>query len=146
MRRAAASKLRTLSQLVPLSWAVPPPPCRSACGCVSVGTPPSLFTVPSLQPPSRPDNVALSLCQLITGVDWAPKSNMLVTCSHDRTCSVWTKSEDGKGWKPQMVVLKDFGRGVGCFTADVIDTFFLPADDILFDRFGYLRALEFPTA
>jgi len=49
--------------------------------------------------------------QLITGVDWAPNSNMLVTCSHDRTASVWTKTEDGKGWAPSMVVLKDFGRG-----------------------------------
>ena len=36
---------------------------------------------------------------------------MIVTCSHDRTCSVWSLTEDGKGYKPSMVVLKDFGRG-----------------------------------
>ena len=47
---------------------------------------------------------------------------------------------------PSSQLIKDFGSGVGCFTADVIDTFVLPADDILFDRFGCLRALEFPTA
>lgn len=47
--------------------------------------------------------------QVITGIDWAPNSNQLVTCSHDRTCSVWTKGAEG--WKPSMVVLKAFGRG-----------------------------------
>ncbi|CAH8491508.1 unnamed protein product [Dicrocoelium dendriticum] len=41
---------------------------------------------------------------LVTGLDWAPKTDKIVSCSTDRNAYVWTKSEDGK-WKPTLVVL-----------------------------------------
>lgn len=41
---------------------------------------------------------------LVTSVDWAPKSNCIVSCSADRNAYVWTKQSDGK-WKPSLVVL-----------------------------------------
>jgi len=46
--------------------------------------------------------------QTITALDWAPRSNMIVSCSQDRSASVWTFT-DGN-WKPSMVVLKSFDR------------------------------------
>merc|ERR1712196_107767 len=47
--------------------------------------------------------------QVITGIDWAPKSDMIVTCSQDRSANVWKKDANGN-WAPSMVVLKSFGR------------------------------------
>lgn len=41
--------------------------------------------------------------QRVTGVDWAPSSNQIVTCAADRNAYVWTLTE-GK-WKPALVVL-----------------------------------------
>lgn len=42
--------------------------------------------------------------QLVTGIDWAPKSNRIVTCSHDRNSYVWSL-EDGE-WQPTLVILR----------------------------------------
>lgn len=42
--------------------------------------------------------------QRVTGMDWAPKSNMLVTCAADRNAYVW--SPDGAKWKPSLVILR----------------------------------------
>jgi len=42
--------------------------------------------------------------QVITGIDWAPKTNRIVTSSHDRNAYVW-KSE-GNVWKPTLVILR----------------------------------------
>ncbi|CAL8090577.1 unnamed protein product [Calicophoron daubneyi] len=41
---------------------------------------------------------------LVTSIDWAPKTDRIVTCSADRNAYVWTKQSDGK-WKPTLVVL-----------------------------------------
>ncbi|GJJ72864.1 actin related protein 2/3 complex, subunit 1A/1B [Entomortierella parvispora] len=41
----------------------------------------------------------------VTSIDWAPKSNRIVTCSQDRNAYVWTL--DGqKQWKPTLVLLR----------------------------------------
>lgn len=40
----------------------------------------------------------------VMGVDWAPKSNRIVSCSADRNAYVWTQQADGK-WKPALVML-----------------------------------------
>ncbi|CAM6094397.1 unnamed protein product [Calypogeia fissa] len=42
--------------------------------------------------------------QLVSGVDWAPISNYIVTCSHDRNSYVW--SFDGAQWQPTLVILR----------------------------------------
>ena len=42
--------------------------------------------------------------QVVTGIDWAPNSNRIVSCSHDRNAYVWTFQE-GK-WKPVLVILR----------------------------------------
>lgn len=42
--------------------------------------------------------------QRVTGMDWAPKSDRLVTCAADRNAYVWTFT--GKEWKPSLVILR----------------------------------------
>merc|ERR1711976_404117 len=42
--------------------------------------------------------------QLVTGIDWAPNSNRIVTCGQDRNAYVW-RFEDGI-WKPTLVILR----------------------------------------
>jgi len=42
--------------------------------------------------------------QVITGIDWAPKTNRIVTSSHDRNAYVW--SFQGGVWKPTLVILR----------------------------------------
>jgi actin related protein 2/3 complex subunit 1A/1B len=54
--------------------------------------------------------------QLVSALDWAPTSNRLVSCSHDRNSYVWTHTEDGATppagcagtgtWKPTLVLLR----------------------------------------
>uniref|UniRef100_A0A2K6L927 Actin related protein 2/3 complex subunit 1A n=1 Tax=Rhinopithecus bieti TaxID=61621 RepID=A0A2K6L927_RHIBE len=40
----------------------------------------------------------------ITGIDWAPKSDRIVTCGADRNAYVWSQ-KDGV-WKPTLVILR----------------------------------------
>jgi actin related protein 2/3 complex subunit 1A/1B len=42
--------------------------------------------------------------QVVTGIDWAPKSNRIVTCSQDRNAYVWTFKDNQ--WKPVLVILR----------------------------------------
>jgi len=55
--------------------------------------------------------------KLVTGIDWDPIHNRIVTCSQDRNAYVWTwtketdKNETGQvetieGWKPTLVILR----------------------------------------
>jgi len=41
---------------------------------------------------------------LVTGIDWAPKSNRIVSCSQDRNAYVWNLQ--GGLWKPTLVILR----------------------------------------
>jgi len=41
---------------------------------------------------------------LVTGIDWAPKSNRIVSCSQDRNAYVWNLQ--GGVWKPTLVILR----------------------------------------
>lgn len=43
--------------------------------------------------------------KLVTGIDWAPRSNRIVTCSQDRNAYVWTLSAESI-WKPTLVLLR----------------------------------------
>ncbi|XP_004071944.2 actin-related protein 2/3 complex subunit 1A [Oryzias latipes] len=47
----------------------------------------------------------------ITGIDWAPESNRIVTCASDRNAYVWTR-KDGV-WKPTLVLLR-INRAATC--------------------------------
>ena len=42
----------------------------------------------------------------ISGIDWSPITNKIVTCSHDRNAFVWTLSDDGTQWDPALVILR----------------------------------------
>lgn len=48
----------------------------------------------------------------VMGIDWAPNTNRIVTCSVDRNAYVWTQSDDEK-WKPTLVLLR-INRGATC--------------------------------
>lgn len=42
----------------------------------------------------------------VTGVDWAPKTNRIVTCAGDRNAYVWNFQEDTQSWSPCLVLLR----------------------------------------
>ena len=51
--------------------------------------------------------------QLVAGLDWSAKRDVIVTCAHDRNAYVWEKIE-GK-WMPQMTILpSNFNRAALC--------------------------------
>jgi actin related protein 2/3 complex subunit 1A/1B len=50
--------------------------------------------------------------QRVTGIDWAPNSNRIVTCGADRNAYVWTQQPNGK-WKPTLVILR-INRAATC--------------------------------
>eukprot|EP00727_Mastigamoeba_balamuthi_P011172 m51a1_g6678 putative actin-related protein 2 3 complex subunit 1a (367) ;mRNA; f:221854-223381 len=43
---------------------------------------------------------------VVTGIDWAPKSNLIVTCSQDRNAYVWHFEADKGTWSPDLVILR----------------------------------------
>jgi len=49
---------------------------------------------------------------VVTGIDWAPKTNRLLTCSQDRNAYVWT-FENGN-WKPTLVILRITRAATAC--------------------------------
>lgn len=42
----------------------------------------------------------------VSGIDWCPINNLIVTCGHDRNAYVWKYEEDQKAWKPTLVHLR----------------------------------------
>lgn len=48
----------------------------------------------------------------VTGIDWAPNTNRIVTCAVDRNAYVWTQGADGK-WSPTLVLLR-INRAATC--------------------------------
>jgi actin related protein 2/3 complex subunit 1A/1B len=48
----------------------------------------------------------------VTGIDWAPGSNRIVTCGADRNAYVWQLQADGK-WTPTLVILR-INRAATC--------------------------------
>ncbi|EEB15799.1 conserved hypothetical protein [Pediculus humanus corporis] len=48
----------------------------------------------------------------VTGIDWAPNTNRIVTCAADRNAYVWTQGPDNK-WKPTLVLLR-INRAATC--------------------------------
>lgn len=48
----------------------------------------------------------------VMGIDWAPNTNRIVTCSADKNAYVWTQEGDGK-WNPAWVLLR-INRAATC--------------------------------
>lgn len=44
--------------------------------------------------------------QVILGLDWAPKTNRIVSCSQDRNAYVWSFNDQENRWKPTLVILR----------------------------------------
>lgn len=42
----------------------------------------------------------------VTSIDWAPKTDRIVTCSADRNAYVWIQSKEDNLWKPTLVLLR----------------------------------------
>ncbi|GAA5855324.1 hypothetical protein JCM8547_009035 [Rhodosporidiobolus lusitaniae] len=51
--------------------------------------------------------------KLVTSIDWAPHTNRLVTCAHDRNAYVWTLSPQTNTWEPTLVLLR-INRSATC--------------------------------
>lgn len=52
--------------------------------------------------------------KLVTAIDWAPRSNRIVTCSQDRNAYVWTPDDQSQtSWKPTLVLLR-MNRAATC--------------------------------
>lgn len=43
---------------------------------------------------------------LVSGLDWSPVTDLLVSCSHDRSAFVWKYEAAYRQWKPSLVVLR----------------------------------------
>lgn len=54
----------------------------------------------------KPSYVLTEHDKLVTGIDWAPNSNRIVSCSQDRNAYVWTWDDTKKDWKPVLVILR----------------------------------------
>jgi len=42
----------------------------------------------------------------VSGIDWSPVNNQIVTCGHDRNAYVWAYDEKEKEWRPTLVILR----------------------------------------
>lgn len=42
----------------------------------------------------------------VSGVDWSPVSNLIVTCGHDRNAYVWKYDDASAKWIPTLVILR----------------------------------------
>lgn len=49
----------------------------------------------------------------VSGIDWCAKTNLIVTCGHDRNAYVWKYEADIKAWKPTLVILR-INRAATC--------------------------------
>lgn len=43
---------------------------------------------------------------LVSGIDWHPVTNKIVTCSHDRNAFVWSYNATEDAWKPTVAMLR----------------------------------------
>jgi actin related protein 2/3 complex subunit 1A/1B len=49
----------------------------------------------------------------VSGIDWCAKTNLIVTCGHDRNAYVWKYEDKDKAWKPTLVILR-INRAATC--------------------------------
>lgn len=43
---------------------------------------------------------------VVSGIDWSPVHNKIVSCSHDRNAFVWTYDSATSKWMPALVILR----------------------------------------
>ena len=43
---------------------------------------------------------------LVSSIDWSPRTNKIVSCSHDRNAFVWVFDDESQVWKPTLVILR----------------------------------------
>ena len=43
---------------------------------------------------------------VVSGLDWSPVTNLIVSCSHDRNGYVWTWDEAQNKWQHAAVILR----------------------------------------
>ena len=43
---------------------------------------------------------------VVSGIDWSPVHNKIVSCSHDRNAFVWTYDSASLKWMPALVILR----------------------------------------
>ncbi len=43
---------------------------------------------------------------LVSGIDWSPVTNLIVTCSHDRNAFVWAYNAETDKFEPTISILK----------------------------------------
>ncbi len=43
---------------------------------------------------------------MVTSIDWAPRTNRIVTASQDRNAYVWNWEQPEEAWKPTLVLLR----------------------------------------
>jgi actin related protein 2/3 complex subunit 1A/1B len=49
---------------------------------------------------------------VVTGIDWAPNTDRIVSCSQDRNAYVWTFAQGE--WKPALVILRINRAATSC--------------------------------
>lgn len=49
----------------------------------------------------------------VSGIDWSPINNQLVTCGHDRNAYVWKYDQVADKWIPTLVILR-INRAATC--------------------------------
>eukprot|EP01083_Nonionella_stella_P002657 7604_1 len=75
-----------------------------------------IYKVPSIDTPTdkwptEPAHILEEHDSFVSGVDWSPITNLIVTAAHDRNSYVW-RFEDGK-WTPTLVILR-INRAANC--------------------------------
>lgn len=68
--------------------------------------------------PDQPSKWILKYCLAehdhhVTAIDWAPNSNLILTCSQDRNAYVWHYDQENDIWKPTLVLLR-LNRSATC--------------------------------
>ncbi|KII66348.1 Actin-related protein 2/3 complex subunit 1A [Thelohanellus kitauei] len=58
----------------------------------------------------------------VTGIDWCPKNNRILTCGADRNAYVWNLDKSGE-WKPSLVLLRIDRAAICCSWSPSEDKF-----------------------
>ncbi|KAI9004054.1 WD40-repeat-containing domain protein [Gaertneriomyces semiglobifer] len=77
--------------------------------------------------------------RLVTGIDWAPETNRIVTCSQDRNAYVWEWNAAQRKWVPTLVLLR-INRAATCVKWSPKENKFAVASGARLISVGYFEA------